>query len=65
MVTENAMLAQDDKSRTTVIIYKDDYAEKIHTFLTDNDIHPFRRNPINKDCKLIQETYNKTNLSLT
>jgi len=31
------MLAQADKSRTTVIIYKDDYAEKIHTFLTDNN----------------------------
>jgi len=62
IVTGNAMLAQADKSRTTVIIYKDDYAEKIHTFLTDNDIHPFPRNPINKDCKLIQETLQQNNL---
>jgi hypothetical protein len=56
------MLAQADKNRTTVIIYKDDHAEKIHTFLTDNNIHPFPRNPINKDCKLIQETLQQNNL---
>jgi len=56
------MLAQADKSRATVIIYKDDYTEKIHTFLTDNDIHPFPRNPIKKDCKLIQETLQQNNL---
>jgi hypothetical protein len=56
------MLAQADKDRTTVIIYTDNYAEKIHTFLTDNDIHPFLRNPINKDCKLIQETLKQNKL---
>jgi hypothetical protein len=56
------MLAQADKSRTTVIIYKDDYSKKIYTFRTDNDIHPFPRNPIEKDCKLIQETLQQNKL---
>jgi hypothetical protein len=44
----NAMLAQADKGRTTVIIYKHDYDEQVHTFLTKNDIHPITKNPINK-----------------
>jgi hypothetical protein len=56
------MLAQADKSRATGIIYKDDYVEKIYTFLADNDIHLFPRNPIKKDCKLIQETLQQNNL---
>jgi hypothetical protein len=56
------MLARDDKSRTTVIMYKYDYAEKIHTFLTDNDIHPLLRNPINKDCKLVQQILQQNDL---
>jgi hypothetical protein len=34
------MLTQSDKGRTTVIIYKRDYDEKVHTFLTENDIQP-------------------------
>jgi hypothetical protein len=33
-------LAQSDKGRTTVIIYKRDYDEKVHTFLTENGIQP-------------------------
>jgi hypothetical protein len=56
------MLAQAGKSRTTIIIYKDDYTENSHTFLTDNDIQPLPRNPRNKDCKLIQETLQQNNL---
>jgi hypothetical protein len=36
IVIENAMIAKTDKGKTTVIIYKDEYAEKIHTFLTEN-----------------------------
>jgi len=49
------MLVQADKGRTTVIIYKEQYTNKIHNFLTENNIQPFHKNPINKDCKYIQE----------
>jgi len=50
------MLAEADKGGTTLVIYKDENNEKIHTFLTHSDIHPLQRNPTNKDCKQIHET---------
>jgi nitrous oxidase accessory protein NosD len=53
IVTGNAMIAQIDKGKTTVIIYKEEYAEKIHTFLTDNEIPTLQKNPIKKDQKRI------------
>jgi len=56
IITGNTMLAQADKGRKTVIIYKHDYDEKVHTFLTENDIHPIPKNPINKKKKLKNET---------
>jgi hypothetical protein len=39
ITTGIAMLAQADKSNTTVITYKHNYFENVHTFLTENDIH--------------------------
>jgi len=60
-----AMLAQSDKGRTTVIIYKCDYEEKVHTFLTENDIQQIPKNPMNKDCKIIRETLQKSDLIFT
>lgn len=62
ITTGNAMLAQADKGRTTVIIYKHDYDEKVHTFLTENDINATPKNPLNKDCKLIWDTLQQCNL---
>jgi len=62
ITTGNAMLAQKDKGRTTVIIYKHDYDEKVHAFLTKNDINPTPKNPLNKDCKLIWDTLQQCNL---
>jgi hypothetical protein len=32
LLTENAMLVQADKGRTSVIVYKEHYTNKIHTF---------------------------------
>jgi hypothetical protein len=55
------MIAQTDKGKTALIIYKDGYSEKIHTFLTDNEIHTFQKNPIKKDQKHIQENLQKSN----
>ena len=56
------MLVQADKGRTTVIIYKEQYTNKIHNFLTENNIQPLHKNPINKDRKHIQEILQQNNL---
>ena len=58
----HSMLAQADKGRTTVIIYKEQYTNKIHNFLTENNIQPLHKNPINKDHKHIQEILQQNNL---
>jgi nitrous oxidase accessory protein NosD len=62
LLTGNAMLAQADKGRTTVIIYNEQYTNKIHNFLTENNIQPLHKNPINKDRKHIQEILQQNNL---
>jgi len=33
-------LAQADKGRNSVVIYKQDYDQKIQNFFTENEIHP-------------------------
>jgi len=41
LTIENTMITLADKSKATVIIYKHEYAKKVHTFLTDNNFpHP-------------------------
>jgi hypothetical protein len=40
-ITENnAIWAQADKGRTSVVVYKQDYNQKIENFITENEIHP-------------------------
>ena len=56
------MLAQADKGRTTVIVYNEQYTNNIHNFLTENNIQPLHKNPINKDRKHIQEILQQNNL---
>ena len=36
---ENAMIAQADKGKTTVIMYTQDYTDKVHAFLSENNFH--------------------------
>ena len=43
------MITLADKSKSTVVIYKHDYAKKVHSFLKDNNFHPLPDNPTNKD----------------
>ena len=62
LLTGNAMLAQADKGRTTVIVYNEQYTNNIHNFLTENNIQPLHKNPINKDRKHIQEILQQNNL---
>jgi len=61
LLTRNAMLTQADKGRTTVT-YKEQYTNKIHNFITENNIQPLHKNPINKDHKHIQEILQQNNL---
>jgi predicted CoA-binding protein len=50
------MIAKAGKGKTTVIIYTQDFRDKVHTFLTDNNFHPIPIDPTPKDQKAIQKT---------
>ena len=45
------MIARVDKGKTIVIIHKQDYTDKVHTFLSGNNFHTLTHNPIQKDQK--------------
>ena len=55
------MITLADKGKAAVIIYKHDYAKKVHTFLTDNNFHTLPNNPTNKDQTRIQKTMQQCN----
>jgi len=61
LTNENAMITLADKGKAAVIIYKHDYAKKVHTFLTDNNFHTLPNNPTNKDQTRIQKTMQQCN----
>jgi len=44
----NAMITQADKEKILVIIYKQDYHNKVHTFLTDNKFQATPKSPTNE-----------------
>jgi len=58
-------LAQADKGKTSLVIYKKDYDQNIQNFITENEIHPKPKNPINKDCKIIRDSLQKSNVIFT
>jgi hypothetical protein len=58
----NAMLAQANTGKTIIVIYIDDYTNKVHEFLTENHIQPIQNNPILKDSTQIQTTLQQNNL---
>ena len=60
----NALITLADKGKTTVIIYKKDYEEKVHTFLNDNNIHPLPDDPTKKHQTLLSKTLHQCNLIL-
>jgi hypothetical protein len=45
LLAENAIIVKADKGKTSVILYTDDYAEKVHTFLNDNNFQTIQTNP--------------------
>jgi len=46
LLMENAIIIKTDKGKTSVIIYSDDYAKKIYTFLSDNKFRMFKKIPL-------------------
>jgi hypothetical protein len=52
----NAMITEANKGKSTVVIYKQDYHDKIHTFLLENNYQPLPNNPTNKDQTRITKT---------
>ena len=58
----NAMITQADKGRTLVIIYREDYHNKVHTFLTNNNFQTIPKNPTNMHHKQITQNIKQCNL---
>jgi len=58
----NAMITQADKGKTIIIIYKQDYNNKVHTFLTENKFQAIPNNLTNKYQKQITQTIKQSNL---
>jgi len=56
------MITQADKGRTLVIIYREDYHNKLHTFLTNNNFQTIPKNPTNIYHKQITQTIIQCNL---
>ena len=54
-MSNNAIIAQVDKGKTVVVIYQQDYINKVQNFLTENDIKQTHKNPVNKDTKTIRK----------
>jgi len=62
LVMENAIAVKADKGTTSVIIYSDDYTEKVHTFLTDNNFQSLQKKPTDKFQKLLAKTLQQCDL---
>ena len=53
----SAVITQADKRKAMVITYKEDYNNKVHTFLTDNKFQAIPSNPTNKYQKKNHTSY--------
>jgi len=54
LATENAIIMQDAKGKTIVLINTEEYSKKIHTFLATNNFSTLTRDPTDKYQKHIQ-----------
>jgi hypothetical protein len=62
LVTGNAILAQADKGKTMVIITLNAYTDKVHTFLSTNNLPTMPTDPTKKYHNLIQKNLQECNL---
>ena len=61
-MAENAIIVKADKGKTSVILYSDDYKEKVHTFLNDNNFQTLQTNPTDIFQKPLTRTLQQCNL---
>jgi hypothetical protein len=61
-MAENAIIVKADKGKTSVILYSDDYTEKVHTFLNDNNFQTLQTNPTDIFQKPLTKTLQQCNL---
>ena len=64
-MAENAIIVKADKGKTSVILYSDDYTEKVHTFLNDNNFQTIQTNPRHISKTINQNPPNSVILLLT
>jgi hypothetical protein len=62
LVTEDAIVTQADKWKTIVTIYSKDYSEKVHSFLTANNLNTLAKDPTESFQKLIHKKLQGCNL---
>jgi len=65
LVTENAIMVPADRGKTTVIIYSEDYSNKVHAFLTKNKFQTLKKNPNDKYQSLLLKTLQQSFLIIT
>jgi len=55
ITNNNATITKADKGKTAVIIYTQDYTDKVHTFLSDNNFCTIPKDPTSRDHRTIQK----------
>jgi hypothetical protein len=56
LTDHNAMIVKADKGKTTVIINKEEYQQKVQEFIGKNDFQKLKKDPTNKHKTQIQKT---------
>jgi hypothetical protein len=56
------VIAQVDKGKTIVIIDVNEYAKKVHTFLTENNFLTLPKDPTDKYQKILHKTMQQSSL---
>jgi len=55
-ITEgNALISRADKGKSSVIIYTQDYIQKVHSFISDNKFHTIPNDPTTKNHNAIHK----------
>ena len=62
LAEENAMIAGADKGKTIVITNTEEYTEKVHNILKENNFHTLQNDPTKKHHRHLQEILQKSNL---
>ena len=60
-MAENTITVKADRGKISVILYSDDYTEKVHTFLNDNNFQTIQTNPTDIFQKLLTKTLQQHN----